>query len=126
MELVITIINSILAKALNHRQFKEFLFQMENDEEPIDICQLPPEKSGCLTVEEDISEDTFQSVLPADFCGKIKISTNIDNDKKSHEDVFDPEEPSNTKGMSNLKTKLKSNETNVELRGKKNLKNFQH
>ncbi|GFY14238.1 uncharacterized protein TNCV_3614271 [Trichonephila clavipes] len=29
MELVIPIINSILAKALNHRQFKEFLFEME-------------------------------------------------------------------------------------------------
>ncbi|GFV96080.1 general transcription factor II-I repeat domain-containing protein 2A [Trichonephila clavipes] len=31
MELVITIINSILAKALNHRQFKEFLFEMESE-----------------------------------------------------------------------------------------------
>ncbi|GFX33123.1 protein ZBED8 [Trichonephila clavipes] len=30
MELVITIINSILTKALNHRQFKEFLFEMES------------------------------------------------------------------------------------------------
>ncbi|GFX10699.1 general transcription factor II-I repeat domain-containing protein 2A [Trichonephila clavipes] len=29
MELVIIIINAILAKALNHRQFKEFLFEME-------------------------------------------------------------------------------------------------
>ena len=31
MELVITIINSILAKALNHRQFKEFLVEMESE-----------------------------------------------------------------------------------------------
>ncbi|GFU78870.1 uncharacterized protein TNCV_307111 [Trichonephila clavipes] len=31
MELVITIINSILAKALNHHQFKEFLFEMESE-----------------------------------------------------------------------------------------------
>ncbi|XP_076763723.1 general transcription factor II-I repeat domain-containing protein 2A-like [Xylocopa sonorina] len=31
MELVITIINSLLAKALNHRQFKEFLFEMERN-----------------------------------------------------------------------------------------------
>ncbi|GFV50879.1 general transcription factor II-I repeat domain-containing protein 2 [Trichonephila clavipes] len=31
MELVITIINSILAKALNHRQFKEFLFEMKSE-----------------------------------------------------------------------------------------------
>ncbi|GFX08564.1 protein ZBED8 [Trichonephila clavipes] len=31
MELVITIINSILAKALNHRQFKEFSFEMESE-----------------------------------------------------------------------------------------------
>ncbi|GFU05973.1 hypothetical protein TNCV_3395221 [Trichonephila clavipes] len=31
MELVITFINSILAKALNHRQFKEFLFEMESE-----------------------------------------------------------------------------------------------
>ncbi|GFX24646.1 uncharacterized protein TNCV_3344261 [Trichonephila clavipes] len=31
MELVITIINSILAKALNHRQLKEFLFEMESE-----------------------------------------------------------------------------------------------
>ena len=31
MELVITIINSILAKALYHRQFKEFLFEMESE-----------------------------------------------------------------------------------------------
>ncbi|XP_071035196.1 protein FAM200C-like [Parasteatoda tepidariorum] len=31
MELVITIINCILAEALNHRQFKEFLFEMESE-----------------------------------------------------------------------------------------------
>ncbi|GFU77834.1 uncharacterized protein TNCV_1138421 [Trichonephila clavipes] len=31
MELVITIINSILAKALNYRQFREFLFEMESE-----------------------------------------------------------------------------------------------
>ncbi|GFS87689.1 zinc finger BED domain-containing protein 5 [Trichonephila clavipes] len=31
MELVIPIINYILAKALNHRQFKEFLFEMESE-----------------------------------------------------------------------------------------------
>ncbi|GFW10914.1 general transcription factor II-I repeat domain-containing protein 2B [Trichonephila clavipes] len=31
MELVITIINSILTKALNHCQFKEFLFEMESE-----------------------------------------------------------------------------------------------
>ncbi|GFW02930.1 general transcription factor II-I repeat domain-containing protein 2B [Trichonephila clavipes] len=31
MESVIIIINSILAKALNHRQFKEFLFEMESE-----------------------------------------------------------------------------------------------
>ncbi|XP_071035384.1 general transcription factor II-I repeat domain-containing protein 2-like [Parasteatoda tepidariorum] len=31
MELVITIINSVLAKTLNHRQFKEFLFEMESE-----------------------------------------------------------------------------------------------
>ncbi|XP_065665428.1 protein FAM200C-like [Hydra vulgaris] len=31
MELVITIINSILAKALNHRQFREFFFEMESE-----------------------------------------------------------------------------------------------
>ncbi|GFT25166.1 general transcription factor II-I repeat domain-containing protein 2A [Trichonephila clavipes] len=31
MELMITIINSILAKALNHHQFKEFLFEMESE-----------------------------------------------------------------------------------------------
>ncbi|GFW39364.1 general transcription factor II-I repeat domain-containing protein 2A [Trichonephila clavipes] len=31
MEIVITITNSILAKALNHRQFKEFLFEMESE-----------------------------------------------------------------------------------------------
>ncbi|GFY45945.1 uncharacterized protein TNIN_462371 [Trichonephila inaurata madagascariensis] len=50
------------------------------DDELIDICQLPSEKSGCLTDEEDIDEYTFQSVLPADVCGKIEISTSIDND----------------------------------------------
>ena len=31
MEPVIIIINSTLAKALNHRQFKEFLFEMESE-----------------------------------------------------------------------------------------------
>jgi hypothetical protein len=31
MELVIKIINSIIAKALNHRQFKEFLVEMESE-----------------------------------------------------------------------------------------------
>jgi hypothetical protein len=31
IELVITIINSILAKTLNHRRFKEFLFEMESE-----------------------------------------------------------------------------------------------
>ncbi|GFT84914.1 hypothetical protein TNCV_2507471 [Trichonephila clavipes] len=33
--------------------------------------------------------------------------------------MFDSEEPSTTKGMSNLNRKLKSNETNVELRWRK-------
>ncbi|PRD24178.1 UNVERIFIED_CONTAM: hypothetical protein NCL1_44501 [Trichonephila clavipes] len=33
--------------------------------------------------------------------------------------MFDPEKPSTTKGMPNLKRKLKSNETNVELRWRK-------
>ncbi|GFY26970.1 uncharacterized protein TNCV_931111 [Trichonephila clavipes] len=41
-------------------------FYDSDDEEPIDICQLPTEESGCLTDEKDIDEDTFQSVLPAD------------------------------------------------------------
>ncbi|GFW48733.1 uncharacterized protein TNCV_4243131 [Trichonephila clavipes] len=62
----------------------------------IDICQLPPEESGCLIDEENIDEDALQSVLPADVCGKIEISTNMDNDEISHEDMFDPEEPSTT------------------------------
>ncbi|GFU66173.1 uncharacterized protein TNCV_2858461 [Trichonephila clavipes] len=31
MELAITIINSILAEALNYRQFKEFSFEMESE-----------------------------------------------------------------------------------------------
>ncbi|GFS53165.1 uncharacterized protein TNIN_295611 [Trichonephila inaurata madagascariensis] len=94
-------------------------YRLSDDEEPIDICQFLPEESVCLTDEKYIDEDTFQSVLPADVCGKIEISTNIDNDEISHEDMFDPEEPSTTKGMSNLKRKLKSNETNVELRWRK-------
>ncbi|GFY57972.1 uncharacterized protein TNIN_334361 [Trichonephila inaurata madagascariensis] len=69
-----------------------FLYHyVSDDEEPIDICQLLPEESGCLTDEEDIDEDTFQSVLLADVCGKIEISTNIDNDEIS-KDMFDPEE----------------------------------
>ncbi|GFT50584.1 DDE_Tnp_1_7 domain-containing protein [Trichonephila clavipes] len=94
----------------------EYFNTLSDDEEPIDICQLPPEESGCLTGEKYIDEDTFQSVLPADVCSKIKISTNIDNDEISHEDMFDPEEPSTKKGMSNSKRKFKSNETNLELR----------
>ncbi|GFW00895.1 uncharacterized protein TNCV_1761331 [Trichonephila clavipes] len=77
------------------------------------------QKKVGVTGAEDIDEDTFQSVLPADICGKIEISTNIGNDEISHEDMFDPEEPSTTKGMSNLKRKLKSNGTNVELRCRK-------
>ncbi|GFW11702.1 uncharacterized protein TNCV_43371 [Trichonephila clavipes] len=46
----------------------EYFYTLSEDEEPIDICQLPPEESGCLTDEENIDEDTFQSlsVLPAD------------------------------------------------------------
>ncbi|GFU31482.1 uncharacterized protein TNCV_3539041 [Trichonephila clavipes] len=85
----------------------------DDDEEPIGISQLPAEESGCLTGEGGNDEDTFHSVLPADVCGKIEISTNIVNDEISHEDMFDPEEFSTTKGMSNLKRKLKPNETNV-------------
>ncbi|GFW88110.1 DDE_Tnp_1_7 domain-containing protein [Trichonephila clavipes] len=76
-------------------------------------------ESGCLTDEVDIDEDTFQFVIPADVCGKIEISINIDNDEISHGCMFDPEELSITKEMSNLKRKLKSNETNVELRRRK-------
>ncbi|GFS62887.1 uncharacterized protein TNIN_116561 [Trichonephila inaurata madagascariensis] len=48
----------------------EYFCTLSDDEEPIDICQLPPKESGCLTDKEDIDEDTFQSVLPADVCGK--------------------------------------------------------
>ncbi|GFW54690.1 uncharacterized protein TNCV_787921 [Trichonephila clavipes] len=65
----------------------EYFRILSDDEEQIDICQLPPEESGCLTDEEDIDEDTFQSVLPVDVCGKIEISTNINNEI-SHEDMF--------------------------------------
>ncbi|GFY58806.1 uncharacterized protein TNIN_249711 [Trichonephila inaurata madagascariensis] len=97
----------------------EYFYTLSDDEEPIDICQLPQEESGCLTEEEDIDKYTFQSVLPADVCGKIEISTNIDNDEISHEDMFDPEEPSTKNRMSNLKRKLKSNETNVDPRCRK-------
>ncbi|GFY79009.1 uncharacterized protein TNIN_102361 [Trichonephila inaurata madagascariensis] len=89
----------------------KYFYTLSDDEEPIDMCQLPPEESGCLTDEEDIDENTVQSVLPADVCGKIEISTNIDNDEISHEDMFDPEVSSTTQGMSNLKRKLQSNET---------------
>ncbi|PRD27193.1 UNVERIFIED_CONTAM: hypothetical protein NCL1_36074 [Trichonephila clavipes] len=79
----------------------EYFYTLSDDEEPIDICQLP-------------SEET-------DFCDKIEISTNIHNDEISHEDMFDPEEPSTTKEMPNLKRKLKSNERNVELRWRKKM-----
>ncbi|GFY48002.1 uncharacterized protein TNIN_323271, partial [Trichonephila inaurata madagascariensis] len=66
----------------------ECFYTLSDDEEPIDICQLSAEGSGCLTDEEDIDEDTFQSILPADDCGKIEISI-IDNDEISHEGMFD-------------------------------------
>ncbi|GFY01906.1 piggyBac transposable element-derived protein 3 [Trichonephila clavipes] len=79
-----------------------------NDGELIDTCQLPPEESGCFTDEQDIDKDIFPSVLPADVCGKIEISTNIHDDEISHEGMFDAEEPSTSKGMSNLERKLKS------------------
>ncbi|GFY46495.1 uncharacterized protein TNIN_385311 [Trichonephila inaurata madagascariensis] len=95
----------------------EYFDTLSYDEEPIDICHLPSEESGCLTDEEDIDEDTFQTVIPADVCGKIEFSTNIDHDKIFHEGMFDPEEPSTT--VLNLKRKLKSNETNVEHRWRK-------
>ncbi|GFW48710.1 uncharacterized protein TNCV_4242911 [Trichonephila clavipes] len=71
----------------------EYFYILSDDEEQIDISQLPPEESGCLTDEEDIHEDTFQSILQADVCGKIEISTNIDNDQIFPEDTFYPEEP---------------------------------
>ncbi|GFV58005.1 uncharacterized protein TNCV_2573011 [Trichonephila clavipes] len=64
--------------------------------EPIEIHQLPQDESGCLNDEEDIDENTVQSVLPADLCGIIEISTNIDDDQIYHEDMFDPEVPSIT------------------------------
>ncbi|GFV48292.1 uncharacterized protein TNCV_666941 [Trichonephila clavipes] len=84
----------------------EYFYTLSDDEEPIDILQLPSEESGCLTDEEGIDEGTFPSVLPADVCSKIEISTNINNYAISHEDMFDLEEPSTTKGMSNLKRKF--------------------
>ncbi|GFY26976.1 hypothetical protein TNCV_931171 [Trichonephila clavipes] len=49
-----------------HVSIPDNRFILHDDEEPIDICQLPTEESGCLTDEKDIDEDTFQSVLPAD------------------------------------------------------------
>ncbi|GFY52127.1 uncharacterized protein TNIN_447041 [Trichonephila inaurata madagascariensis] len=94
----------------------EYFCTLSDDEELIDICQLSSEESRCLTNEEDIYGDTFLSVLPAYVCGKIEISTNIDKGEISHEDIFDPEESSTTKGMSNSKKNLKFNGTNVELR----------
>ncbi|GFY41294.1 uncharacterized protein TNIN_114311 [Trichonephila inaurata madagascariensis] len=110
------------------KRFQKFLNNLEGNiplttgvttEKFAELDELPPEESGCLTDEEDIDENTVQSILPAYVCGKIEISPNIDNDEISHEDMFDPEVPSTTKGMSNLKRKLKSNETNVELYRKK-------
>ncbi|GFW65693.1 uncharacterized protein TNCV_891831 [Trichonephila clavipes] len=103
----------------------EYFYILSDNEEPIDICQLPPEESGYLTDEEAIDECTFPSVLPVDVCGKIEISTNIDNDEISHENMFDPEEPSTTKGMSNLKRKLNSTESNIELRWRKKINMYQ-
>ncbi|PRD23275.1 UNVERIFIED_CONTAM: hypothetical protein NCL1_46819 [Trichonephila clavipes] len=94
-------------------------YTLSDDEEPIDTCQLSAEGSGCLTDEEDNDEDTFQSVLPGDVCGKIEISSNIDNDEISHEGMFGPEEFSTSKGMLNFKRKLKSNERNVEYHWRK-------
>ncbi|GFU53695.1 uncharacterized protein TNCV_5047991 [Trichonephila clavipes] len=74
----------------------EYFYTLSDDEEPTYIRQLLPEEIWCLTDEEDIDEDTFQSVLQADVCGQIEISTNIDKDEMSHEDMFDPEESSPT------------------------------
>ncbi|GFY80106.1 uncharacterized protein TNIN_132171 [Trichonephila inaurata madagascariensis] len=76
----------------------EHFYTLSNDKDPIDISQLPPEESGCLTDEEDIAKDTFQSVLQAAVCGKIEISTNIDDNEISHEGMFDPKKTFNLKG----------------------------
>ncbi|GFY51512.1 uncharacterized protein TNIN_211011 [Trichonephila inaurata madagascariensis] len=37
----------------------EYFYTLSDDEEPIDMCLLPQEESGCLTDEEDFDEDTF-------------------------------------------------------------------
>ncbi|GFS60818.1 uncharacterized protein TNIN_170861 [Trichonephila inaurata madagascariensis] len=62
----------------------EYFYTLSDNKEPIDISQLPLEESECLTYVEDIDEDTFQSVLPVDVCGKIETSTNTDNDEITH------------------------------------------
>ncbi|GFY66123.1 uncharacterized protein TNIN_260911 [Trichonephila inaurata madagascariensis] len=69
----------------NVEEALKYSYTLSDEEELIDISQLPPEESGCLTDKEDNDEDTFQFVLPADVCSKIEISTNIDDNEISHE-----------------------------------------
>lgn len=99
----------------------DYFYTLSDDsDECIDICQLPPEESGCLTDEEDVSEDIFEPVLPADVCGQIEIVTKKDNDETSDVDVFDPEVPSTSKRRSGVKRKFISKEKKNPICWKKN------
>ncbi|GFU25561.1 uncharacterized protein TNCV_3621481 [Trichonephila clavipes] len=95
----------------------EYVCTLSDNEERLIFVSCSQKKVGVMT--RKILMKILFSQLPADVCGKIEISTNIDNDEISHEDMFDREGLSPTKGMSNLKRKLKSNETNIELRRRK-------
>lgn len=100
----------------------EYFYTLSDDSDDcIDICQMPPEETGCLTDEKDVNEDTFEPVLPADVCGRIEVSTIIDDNKISDEGAFDPELPSTSKGPS-LKRRRKSKEENIQHRCGKDTK----
>jgi DNA excision repair protein ERCC-6 len=90
----------------------------DSGENVIDICQFPPEESGCITDEEDINEDNFECVMPADVCGEIEVFTNISDDNSvEYTDV-----PSTSKGQSKSKRRrLSAKQKNIDSRWSKTI-----
>ena len=76
----------------------------DSNDSVVDICQLPPDESGCITEEEEVNDNCFDPITPGDVSGQIEIFTNKSPDVSDEE----LDTPSTSKGKSKSSVKKKA------------------
>lgn len=77
----------------------------DSDDSIIDICQLPPDESCDVTDEEDVNENEFEKITPADVCGQVEIFTHRSPNVSDDEAIASI--PSTSQAEPSLKRKRK-------------------